>query len=745
MRIRFADIGDWRSIAGARLPLDGLIVLFGTNSSGKTSVLDTLRNALGGEDAPRGDPDVDFFDGQILFDLNLADVPGDREAELLRRLLSGQLADDQVWDVLDPGATADLRDMPIEFIRDYLADGLAARGSAGGREDRRMLASHLVAGCLFMADAQCSWLVAAAPADNTTREATTRIALAALGAHGEGVTTSAKPIWNEVDLVAHCAVALQDRGSEPVPWAPIGPAVGQFLSKADFGNPTTIGLDPETVELEVTGKVETVHDRMWEMPGMRLGSGPMTFDASTFKAARLFDAPDPWLEWRSSEGGEFTWKQPPSPSGQDAWYRVRATLVETTRLIAERANALAPSFVRDQGRIGIEILAPTQWGDRRIQVTFDEGDFVHKLSMVGAGTARWAAASIRLACEELLTGRREVLGSDGDILSDVEAIGAVVAEERRHPEAATRIRFARSDRLGMFLVDEPEAHLHPEAVRSVATWLVELADRASGVVVATHHPGLLRTPSLLTRIVRVYRMNGTTALTDVTDDVRGIADALRDAGLGAGELLLYTRLALFVEGLHDVAVLEEWAGPQLDAAGVRIFPMHGTHNLADRHDAVRPSSALLDSEVIEALGIRLGVLVDNAGIERVRAGRPITDEESRVLSFLKRARERGRPAVQPYGWSKPDIIEFLDDEICRNHAPNFPGWSLATKEWRKIRDRRPEFKSWVKERYGLSLHSEQVRTIAAECRNADRIPAEFVSRIDEIVRGASQAIDTRVP
>ena len=40
----------------------------------------------------------------------------------------------------------------------------------------------------------------------------------------------------------------------------------------------------------------------------------------------------------------------------------------------------------------------------------------------------------------------------------------------------------------LLLVDEPEAGLHPLAVRDVVHWLRERRGEFSGVVVATHHP-----------------------------------------------------------------------------------------------------------------------------------------------------------------------------------------------------------------------------------------------------------------
>ncbi|MGP8208792.1 MAG: hypothetical protein ACLQVK_22530 [Acidimicrobiales bacterium] len=49
-------------------------------------------------------------------------------------------------------------------------------------------------------------------------------------------------------------------------------------------------------------------------------------------------------------------------------------------------------------------------------------------------------------------------------------------------------------------------------------------------------------------------------------------------GLTKADLPLLRGRVLFVEGPHDVAVLEEWLGRLLSAAGVRVIPTHGTKN-----------------------------------------------------------------------------------------------------------------------------------------------------------------------
>jgi hypothetical protein len=63
------------------------------------------------------------------------------------------------------------------------------------------------------------------------------------------------------------------------------------------------------------------------------------------------------------------------------------------------------------------------------------------------------------------------------------------------------------------------------------------------------------------------------ALTGINDE--RLAGAASELGITKGDLLLMTRLVVFVEGPHDVIVLDEWFGNELRDAGIRVFPAHG--------------------------------------------------------------------------------------------------------------------------------------------------------------------------
>ena len=188
-------------------------------------------------------------------------------------------------------------------------------------------------------------------------------------------------------------------------------------------------------------------------------------------------------------------------------------------MIAEEANRVAPSFLRDQGQIGVEVLPVSVWGpeDRRIRVTFTGRDGWHRdLRVVGAGTARWAAAAVLLACRRLENGKQVVTDQDGTVISDRDDARYIVEAARAEPLSQAAVRLEPADAPGVYVIDEPEAHLHPAAIASVRAWLEELAGTATAVLAATHSPMLLDTDSDLTTRVLVQRGDGETELQPLT-------------------------------------------------------------------------------------------------------------------------------------------------------------------------------------------------------------------------------------
>jgi hypothetical protein len=85
--------------------------------------------------------------------------------------------------------------------------------------------------------------------------------------------------------------------------------------------------------------------------------------------------------------------------------------------------------------------------------------------------------------------------------------------------------------------------------------------------------------------------------------------------------------------------------------------------------------------------------------------------------------------------SEEDILFYLNEQVCRNAAPDFPGWHAARGAYDAApqRDRKhSRFKKWVSETYRLELSPENIRRLAAECKRQGRIPPELIQKIKQL-------------
>lgn len=398
-------------------------------------------------------------------------------------------------------------------------------------------------------------------------------------------------------------------------------------------------------------------------------------------------------------------------------------------MIEAEANRVAPGFVTRQGTIGIEILPLSVWGGGlpRVRATFTEpGQETRDLKVVGAGTARWVAA-VRLACRRLQAGRQMVTDDVGSPVEDEAEKRRIVRQARSAPFTQQAVHLEPSDAPAVNVADEPEAHLHPAALQSVRQWLTKLAETASTVLVATHSTALLDSTSELVHRVLVLRTEEGTQLRRMTgalgDELGRVSDQL---GLTRGELLLMTRLALFVEGAHDQIILTEWFAGELAAAGIRVFSLRGVDNLL----------MLVESEIIAALDIRMATLSDRTSIPRVRSGKLKSRGDREIARLLHETMTAGIE-VKSVGLDRADILHYLDDQVCQQAAARFPGWETAMAEHAHSGTRDP-WKRWVTSHYGLPLTHDSIRDLAAECRRRGKIPAEVTAAIRTLTAYAAE-------
>jgi hypothetical protein len=724
VRLLNVNISGFRSITDQQLTAEGLVVLFGPNSAGKTSVLEAAEQLITRAEIRRVDPADQwgvYADGSVFFDLPGADFTGSPDSETYRWLLCGEHSDEPAWDWLGDGISEQIRHASLGQAREYLADRLARSGTAGTLGDRMLLARSLFSPDVAFFVVLDAAIVILARLSSLPRDATAAASRAAAAA-------------GENDPLREIAAHLLAHGSARVSVLADGTEVRHSLA-ATFPPVIVLDGDPESLSAELARSLPHIHDRLWNLrlpleplPGMPevVGGELDGFLLYPDVESRESYVADQWLEGLPEEGEPFV-VEPFGANEKASWYRVRHSILAVARMIEAEANRVAPSFVRGQGTIGIEVLPLSAWGSgqHRVRATFTEPDGRRRdLKVTGSGTARWVTAAVRLACRRLEAGQQVVTDAGQARVGDMEAARQIVRAARLSPLTQDSVRLEPSDAPGFYIVDEPEGHLHPAAIRSVRDWLTQLAQTAATVLVATHSPILLdSTSELATRVLVLPGENGTElrSLTAVE-----LADASDILGLTQGELLLMTRLALFVEGLHDQIILTEWFADELSAAGIRVFSVRGVDNLL----------ALVESEIVAAVGMRIATLSDSTSIPRVRSGK-LKSRGDRVIARLLHETANAGIEVKAVGLNRADILHYLDDQVCQQAAPRFPGWEAATAEHAGSGTRDP-WKRWVTSRYGLSLTSDSIRNLAAECRRRGKIPAEITAAIQALAAYAAE-------
>jgi energy-coupling factor transporter ATP-binding protein EcfA2 len=760
--LRLNQFGIFRN---QEMQLAPLTILFGANGAGKSTILEAVEDAL----MPSAIRNRKIVEGLghrnirsavVYATLDDWKIPGSSDERIMRDVLWMSLHEIEDKDIGESELNFAFPDEapPLQDLLLQRATMMIESGTIGTPEERNHIANHLLEHSVLafgglQGNSETNWgIVCRAPLHDIAIPAD---AFDYLGVYDfDGDLLSDEILTAIYDLAdgRDAIVTMLQGDPENILWREEYAFEAARINLSDRIRPLPMRLEfePTTLDLELESFVDQIASRLTlggslndDKVSWLVASKSPGYANSSTAADSTHSIDDVATRTSSSLNSVHGLENVTQVQSEGQAFVLSSLIRNAVERIATHANSIAPKFLLQDSQIDIEIISPTEWKPNapRLRATMNENGRKFPLASVGSGIARWASYSIRLACQELLDGtiagdpNTDAMLLEDDFSDDEMSPFVVELPERISYDGATpydeiaALRILPSKLDVVLLLDEPEAHLHPRAVASIGEWLLDIAPRVASVVVATHHPALFNLRGIGLQKHVVLRSQGTSVVEPWNPASEELVDQLaHQIGLTAGDLFVMSRFVLFVEGAHDVVILEEFFGDLFRGSMVRLVPLRGAYNI----------SLLATSDIVWQMGIPIGVLTDGTNVERVMRGEPLNHVEKLVERMLRECKAENRD-VAAFGLDLDDILFYLDDQITATFASEtFPGWSKALTIWQEIDQPADstasgtKFKKWITKTYGLPLDPDSVRDIAKKCKEAGNIPEELFTKVSKI-------------
>jgi energy-coupling factor transporter ATP-binding protein EcfA2 len=230
------------------------------------------------------------------------------------------------------------------------------------------------------------------------------------------------------------------------------------------------------------------------------------------------------------------------------------------------------------------------------------------------------------------------------------------------PEVA---EFFDAPRYRVYLIDEPEQHLHPALERRAARWLsTAMSQWGAQCVIATHAIAFIDIPGDR-HLYEISRTGYAAAIAPL--DPRAVTPytpIARAIGLDRGELLSRYRAFVFLENT-TAAVLEELCAERLDRSHIRLVPieLRPPNELPEITILAQLTAAPLAALFVSTAPQKIGRLRMAAAHERTEAARQ-PGELGAVAAILELAVRQQRQ-IEILTLAVPDLHALLGDDATR--------------------------------------------------------------------------------
>jgi len=420
-----------------------------------------------------------------------------------------------------------------------------------------------------------------------------------------------------------------------------------------------------------------------------------------------------------AELGKLAWVEDP----EDQRPTVSPLMLRMAELVSALATRIAPPFVSERYRLSVRIEPILRWGpagpELNLLTSTADGSYTAPVAAMPDGYKLWVQLALLEALATLEAAPpdqvQQFLESSSDELDGAWDL----------PRNPSRSR--------LYVIDEPEQHLHPRLQRVAARWLLNRRDEVgSQWLLATHSPHFLRgDPEAAYTYIRDVPWLQSDTFTP--HDIDAFTSIAADMGFDRGELLSTIGLVVFVEGETDRVLLHAVAGAELRQHGVLVIPIGGV--------ARAEHKGVVDSEMILRLTAAPTAIVVDKLIETEidlwlrdasarRKAMEAKGEGSTERRELARVIDRGLrldriPA--PIGIGVPDIFDLVDAEVLSERY-HFPGH----KDARALAG--PRWKQTYKERWRIDvLDPSLFRELGDEMVRRRNVTPELRRLVDRLI------------
>lgn len=402
--------------------------------------------------------------------------------------------------------------------------------------------------------------------------------------------------------------------------------------------------------------------------------------------------------------------------------------------LGDHATTLAPPFVTRDYEIRVEPLAPSDWHvfqNRRVRLALsvDRSDETFALGVAGSGLAIWAAFAIEEAMRLV----------DDELDAEWGEIRLVISPGADPPsELASRVEPPVGEQSRLYVLDEPERHLHPKAQEQAARWLGSRVDDRTTVLLATHALPFLSLPAAEVEYALVSRgSDRVTRVSSMTADVWGALDKrASESGLGSrAQLIQLARAFLIVEGAHDEAVVRHFFGHELDRHRIVVLPARGA----------KKARSLIEAELLALLDAPMIVLFDGIRADSVVADAAPSKKDVAAYALWEMLQHWPAGRKQPHlvCFDLPDIFCALPDACVARTVTewggSFPGWDTIVEAF-DTDGGGLGFKQFFLNQSGLGQKTDSTKLLHAtldSCRIASR--QQLKTAIAEVIERATVA------